>query len=118
VRTLPLKDDEPVTDPALNAVFQAGATATLCLVEHLTDTTPMPDPRKAPPSHSFVVGDLASILLCRITGRLFEDQLPPEVRESFQERGVSDYFDYVHISENRIALRRNWEEWLRNRNKK
>ena len=117
VRTIPFKD-ESVPDNAFNEIIKAGEDAIDCLVARLVDATPMADPRKSFTSRRFVVGDLASILLCRITGRPFEDQLPPEVRQDFPTRGVAAYFDYVEVRENRKALQANWKQWLAQRRPK
>jgi hypothetical protein len=111
VHVIPFKG-EKVEDAAYNAIIKAGETPIPCLVENLVNTAPMQDPRKAPPSKTFVVADLAGMLLCQITGRPFDDQLPPEVRESFPERGVAAYFDYVKDAENRASLQADWQKFL------
>ena len=109
-------NSEKVEDAAYNALIAAGETAIPCLVENLVNTTPMPDPRKAPGLRAtYVVADLAGSLLCEITGRPFEDQLPAELRASFDVRGVLVYFEYVEKPENRISLQADWRKWLKDR---
>lgn len=47
-------------DPIYNGLMAKGRAAMPCLIEKITDTTPMPDPRSAPAIADFRVGDLAS----------------------------------------------------------
>jgi hypothetical protein len=60
IEVLPLKD-EPVSDPAYNALVSAGEAAIPCLIRKITDETLMKDPRSAPKVGSVAVGDTASL---------------------------------------------------------
>lgn len=118
VRVLPFKN-EKVEDKAYYAIVEGGEASIPCLVANVVNTNLMPDPRKAPgPYRAYAVGDLAINLLCKITGRSFEELLPPDVRASYDQRGVAAYFDYVKKPENRVALQKDWQNWLAKREQK
>ena len=112
IKAVPFKR-EPVGDEVYNALMQQGGAAVPCLVARVTDTTKMDDPRLSPKYHDFRVGDMAHIMLARITGVAFEQFLPSEVKAEWQERGVYAYFEYVREEKNRAALQSAWQTWLR-----
>ncbi len=102
-------------DEAYLALRNAGEAVVPCLIEKITDTTPMPDPRMAPKYSGTVVGDVAFFMLLDITGLEFEALLPDEVRESCRVNGVYAYFDYVANSEHRAQLQQRLRDWWRQR---
>jgi hypothetical protein len=104
VREIPFKADETPSDAAYRDIIGAGRSAIPCLVDRVTDVTPMPDPRKAPPAPGFVVGDLAVMLLAEVSGVPFDDLMPEEVRRRLPHDGVYAYFAYVATPSNRKAL--------------
>jgi hypothetical protein len=104
---------ERVEDPIYNGIVKYGRAAVPCLIERITDVTPMKDPRKAPIYRGFKIGDAAVFLLHRITGLPLEEMLPEEVNERMKEDGVYAYFDYVRRPANRAAIQHRWSEWLK-----
>jgi hypothetical protein len=107
VRRIPFKD-ELVDDAVYNELMAAGDAAVPCLIEKITDVGRMHDPRTAPVAADFRVGDLAFILLSRITKVPIEEMLPAEVTREFSERGIYAYFAYVQKSEHRQLIQKRW----------
>ena len=112
VRKLPFKG-EPVDDPAYNEIMNAGPEALPCLIEKVSDTKEMPDPRQSPTVSSFKVGDLAYFMFVRITKLDFVALLPPEVQQAYATDGVYAYFGFVEKPENRTILKDSMTKWYR-----
>ena len=109
IRSIPMKGQGQ--DEAYLALMNAGEAAIPCLIDKITDVTPMVDPRMAPTYQGIVVGDVAIIMLVRITEMDFPELLPDEVKEDYRVRGVYAYFDYTAEPANREALQHRWREW-------
>ena len=112
IKVVPIKD-ELVSDEVYNGLITAGKEAVPCLVERITDTTKMRDPRKAPHYPDFRVGDAAFFVLLDITKVPFEQMLPETVRAKIRDQGVYAYFEYVEKVENRRTLQSRWRDWLK-----
>lgn len=109
---IPFKD-ERVDSEIYNGIMAEGRNSVPCLVHKLTDLTRMKDPRTAPTYSDFRVGDLAFILLARITGTPFEQMLPHQVQARMSDEGVYAYFRYVQRPANRKTLQQKWRVWLK-----
>ncbi len=114
IRVLPHKD-EPINDPAYNALLGAGEKAIPCLIRRITDTTPMRDPRTAPGYTGIDnrVGDVALWVLIDITKLDFVQLLPSHVQEDFKDEGVLAYFKYVQHEKHRKILQDKLYQWYR-----
>jgi hypothetical protein len=110
VKEIPFKG-EHVNDEAYNEIVSQGKAAIPCLIEKITDTTRMKDPRSAPTYSDFRVGDLAFFLLVEITKTPFEQMLPDLAKSRMKNDGVYAYFEYVERPDNRKALQAKWKEW-------
>jgi hypothetical protein len=104
--------DEPVNDAVYNKIAQAGPSIIPCLVNRITDTTKMRDPRSEPTFSDFRVGDLAFFLLVQLKKVPFETMLPSEVQARLKTEGVYAYFRYVSRFKNRQILQKRVREWL------
>ena len=116
LRVIPFRRGE-TDDEVYLALMKEGRGAVTCLVERITDTTEMKDPREAPPVY-FVVGDAAVMMLTEITGISIKECLPEEFASKWRDKGIYSYFSYVWKSKsNRQELQRCWlehvEEWLK-----
>lgn len=107
VRKLPFKG-ERIDDPVYNELIAYGEEVVPCLIEKISDTTPMKDPRQAPSAPDFRVGDLAFFLLSDITNTSLQEVLPEEVVARMDERGIYAYFDYVQREKNRKVIQDLW----------
>jgi hypothetical protein len=117
IRILPMKG-EPVQDDAYN-VLKANRHAVLpCLVEKLTDTTQVPDPRKAPKYAKVTVGDVALFLIVEFGDVELTQFLPDSVKGQFDAQGIYAYFDYVADVEHRKTIQKEAREWLIKRTEK
>lgn len=112
IQRIPFKD-EPVDSEVYNRIMGRGKAALPCLINSITDLTRMKDPRTAPTYPDFRVGDLAFILLVRITRTPFEQMLPDQVKSRMSAEGVYAYFQYVQRPTNRRVLQRKWRVWLK-----
>ena len=86
-----------------------------CLVERLTDTTQVPDPRKAPKYSKVTVGDVSFFLIVEFGDVELTRFLPENVRSKYDTQGIYAYFDYVTVLENRKALQKEVRAWLKQR---
>ena len=119
IKVIPFKEPNE-TDPIYEALVAKGDAALPCLLEKVTDTTRMPDPRRAPQWQHYAVGDTALFLLVRVVGggdgleseRLLTEMLPEDSRQEWKTNGVYAYFNYVSEPRNRKALQRWWKKWL------
>jgi hypothetical protein len=112
LRQMPFKS-EPVDDPIYNGLIKEGSKAVQCLIERISDTALMPDPRKAPPVPGFAVGDAAVVMLARITKVSVLACLPEEVASKWSDQGMYAYFDYVSSPENRKDLQHCWQRQIK-----
>ena len=125
IDTLP--DKEPaVTNPIYESLILKGDEAIPCLVENISDTTPIPDPRYSVTHwQHFAVGDTAVFILLKILSKdenskwekLMLEMLPPKYAAEWESNGVYAYFNYVSEERNRKVLRKWWIQWLK-QNKK
>lgn len=121
IDTLPTFDPNE-TDPIYEALMLKGEDAIPCLVDKISDLTPIPDPRYSVPHwQHFVVGDTAVFTMLDIISRhddgrweeLMQDSLPPKNRGEWKTNGVYAYFNYVSEPRNRKELQRWWKKWLK-----
>ena len=99
-------------DKTYDEFRKAGSQVIPCLVQKITDKTPMPDPRQAPIYSAVRVGDVAFWLLNDIADVPFEAMLPEPVQEEMRTRGVYAYFGWVKHDRNRRILQNNVRKWL------
>lgn len=109
IQSLPAKGRG--SDPVYLAIMESGHTVVPCLIEKITDTTPMPDPRMAPSYDGVVVGDVAFFLFVRIARVDFAAMLPDPVRREYGEQGVYSYFSYVSDFPGRLELQQRCRDW-------
>lgn len=120
IDTMPTHEPN-VTDPIYESLIAKGEEAIPCLVEKISDTTSMPDPRYSVPRwQHFKVGDAAVFILLDIISRddlesekLMIQSLSTKYAEEWETNGIYAYFSYVSESKNRSALQRWWKNWLK-----
>lgn len=119
IDTLPTRDPN-ITDPIYESLIAKGEEALPCLIEKITDTTSVPDPRySVPPWQHYKVGDTAVFVLLDIASagddaweRLMRESLPKKSAEEWETNGIYAYFNYVSEPKNRKELQRWWKNWL------
>ena len=111
IKVLPMKG-EAVEDEAYNELRSKRSEVLTCLVEKVSDVTPMPDPRKAPRYSNVTVGDVAVFLLSDFTCASIEDILPEPVKLKYEEHGIYAYFEFVENPANRALIQKRWRDWL------
>lgn len=108
--------NEKVDDEVYNGLIELKEAAIPCLIDKLTDTTRMTDPRQAPSVSDFRVGDVAFFVLLDIVNVPFdvpfERILPQEVMSKWEDEGVYAYFKYTETPENRKLLQERWRTWF------
>jgi hypothetical protein len=113
IKAIPAKPELSVDDEHYNNLRSNSVEAEECLVELITDATPMTDPRDEPTRvRNFVVGDLAFFLLTDFDLVPFEQVLPEEVQALLPQLGVLAYFQWVNVPGNREVLQQNCRDWL------
>ena len=119
IKKLPYRDPND-TDPIYEALISKGKEAMPCLIEKITDETPMPDPREAPVWSNYKVGDTAVFILARLADEakittedeILVQMLPAKYKKEWKTNGVYAYFNYVSESKNREELQRWWQIWI------
>lgn len=110
---VPLKTDWPIEDKYYISLRAQSTNAKHCLIEQITNETPMKDPRSEPTKvEGFVVGDLAFFLLADFGFVDFNEVLPDDVQAKLPDRGVLAYFNWVKASGNRQALQDRCRQWV------
>jgi SanA protein len=102
--------DPIVTDDTYDALDRLGAYSLPCLVNRLTDTRWMPDPRSEPLLGVPVVGDVAYMIL---GDKGVPDVLPALAHKKPNELRMDDYFLWPSVGDNRQRLQNAVEAWLR-----
>jgi hypothetical protein len=111
IEHLPFKDDQPIEDTAYRDLVDAGEAVLPCLIEKVSDATPMKDPRKIPGPTDTRVGDVAYFVLVRISKLDFIELLPAKVQKEYETEGVYAYHWYVSKPKNRLQLQAKLKEW-------
>lgn len=105
-------EEEKSGDPVYDGLLASGRAAIPGLVDKITDTTIMADPRESPHVHGFMVGDAAVFMLHDITREPLESILPAAVAEEWKTEGVYAYFSYVENFKNRKKVQKWWKDWM------
>ncbi|MGH9843662.1 MAG: hypothetical protein ACREEM_33415 [Blastocatellia bacterium] len=105
--------NESVSDEIYNGLIKQGKAALPCLINRITATAMMRDPRPGPIHLDFRVGDAAFFLVHEITGVPLEQMLPDQIKRRWGKEGVYAYFKYVEKTVNRKALQNRWKAWLK-----
>lgn len=116
LKKIPYDTRKPAGDPVYDELIAAGKGAIPCLIDKITDTTLIPDPREGDPHVAeFRVGDAAVFILMIITGvdSHPEQMLPRKYANLWEEEGIYAYFYYVEKASNRRQL----QAWWRTRSK-
>ena len=116
IKDWPFDLKEGISDEVLDGLFKQGELSIPCLIDKLTDTAKMKDPRSDPTNYSdFRVGDAAFFLLLEITDVSLEEMLPASLKKNVKDNGVYAYFEYVEKQQNRKLLQQKWQEWLKHK---
>lgn len=95
IKELPYSYEEMGVDSNYDALYQAGEAVIPCLIDKITDTTVMADPRCPRISEDTKVGDVAYFVLVGITKIKFEEMLPASVQKKYLAEGVYAYHSYI-----------------------
>ena len=101
--------DPPVTDDVYDTLVWLGPYSLQCLVDRLTDTRWMPDPRSEPLLGAPVVGDVAYMILA---DKGVQDVLPELAHKKPNELRMDDYFLWPSIGNRRLRLQTAVRGWL------
>lgn len=101
--------DPPVTDDVYDTLVWLGPYSLPCLVDRLTDTRWMPDPRSEPLLGVPVVGDVAYMVLA---DKGVHDVLPQLAHKKPSEMRMDDYFLWPSIGNHRLRLQGAVHSWL------
>lgn len=111
IRNIPPKQGVLVNDPHYNALKTDPKWAKNCLLDRITNETPMKEPRLSEPTKvdGFVVGDLAFFLLADFGLVSFDAVM---VEAGLPGRVVLAYFEWVKKPGNRGKLQVLCREWI------
>lgn len=101
--------DAAVLDDTYDALVSLGAYSLPCLVNRLTDTRWMPDPRSEPLLGAPVVGDVAYMILGE---KGVPDVLPGLAHKNPSELRMDDYFLWPSVGDHRKQLQNAVRAWL------
>jgi len=103
-------DDSPVFDDTYDALLRLGSHSLPCLVNRLSDTRWMPDPRTEPLLGAPLVGDVAYMIL---GDKGVSDVLPSLTHKGPHELRMDDYFRWPSVGDHRQRLQNAVRAWLR-----
>ncbi len=101
---------EMAGDDTYNALYRLGRYSIPCLVDRLTDSRWMPDPRSEPLLGAPVVGDVAYMML---GDKGVPDVLPGLAHKKATELRMDDYFLWPSVGDHRKRLQEAVRAWLR-----
>ncbi|MBK8464462.1 MAG: hypothetical protein IPL32_01400 [Chloracidobacterium sp.] len=111
IKQLPHDRGEKGVDSVYDQIFAAGESLTPCLIENITNTRIMKDPRCPTVSKATTVGDVSYFLLVRIEGFDFTKFLPTDIQEKYKTNGVYAYHEYIDRLGARTELREKLRVW-------
>ena|SRR5215212_10624595 len=111
IKVLPMKGEKGI-DATVDAFMDTGLRPVPCLIDKVTDETPMADPRQAPTYSETKVGDIAFFLIARISNLDYAAVLPAAVTAKLPDQGIYAYFEYVEKPKNRKTLQTNLRAWF------
>ncbi len=114
IEAIPFKGNEyqsGYSDEEFETIIKHGEKAIPCLIEKITDSTKMNDPRCPKFTNNFTVGDMAYFLLYRIGKFDFVEMLPINVQERYKTTGTFAYHVFVEQKGNRQQLQSTLKEW-------
>lgn len=114
IQVFPFKGERG-EDAVYDEFMAAGDAVVPCLIERVTDTSKILDPRQEPgfPDVETRLGDIAYFLIVDITKIQFTELLPPDVQKRYKDEGVHAYFKFVEKPSNRKELQDNLYAWYR-----
>lgn len=115
IKEFPHDVGEKGVDAAWDALIDAGETVVPCLIDKITDTTVMPDPRCPRFTDKLKVGDTAYFVLIDILKIGFTEMLPVDVQKRYKTNGTFAYHEYIERKGNRKELQTKLREWYRSK---
>jgi len=112
IKELP-KNNYTGVDAAYDALIEAGDDVVPCLIERVTDTTIVHDPRCPIISRGTTVGDVAYFVLIDIVKIGFVELLPADVQEKYKTAGVYAYHEHIETKGARKRLQAKLHQWYR-----
>ena len=112
IKILPFKGEQG-KDATYDSLMVAGDAVIPCLIDRVTDVTPMQDPRESLKFEDTRVGDIAYFVLTDITGMDFTAPLPTRVKREYKDEGVYAYFRFVEKLENRQKIQNALRAWFK-----
>lgn len=115
IKKIPYDPRKITGDPIYDGLISQGKKAIPCLINKITDTTLIADPRSAPQVLDFRVGDAAVFILLIITEQNWqpEKMLSSDYAKKWESDGVYAYFAYVEDISNRKKLQQWWSKWAK-----
>ena len=115
LKAMPYDPQEKNGDPVYEGLMEQNMLAVPCLVERITDTTPMHDPGPGPVFPDYRVGDAAVFMLLYVTNEEWdpETMLSREYAKRWKTEGIYAYFGFVEKSENRKKIQLWWKDWMK-----
>ncbi len=120
LKRIPYDTDQTADDPIYDGLKSKGNAAIPCLIEKITDETPMTDPREAPTVSDFKVGDAAVFMLLIVSKQDWQPStmFPPQYAKLWDSDGIYVYFSYVEKKANRKKNQIWWKKWAEDRENK
>ncbi len=114
IKELPRKSG---VDAVYDSLISADQKVVPCLIEKITDTAIMPDPRCPRITSETRIGDVAYFVLTKILNIGFVEMFPPEMQEKYKTEGVYAYHEYIEQKDHRKKLQSDLREWYRQNQK-
>lgn len=110
LKLIPFHSDSRGQDPLYDEIMNARDAVVPCLIERVTDTKVMTDPRETTKRNGTTVGDVAFFLLVEI-GFDIRSFLPQEVQKEYDVMGIDSFTAYAQKPEHRKELQEKLLDW-------
>ena len=111
IRQLPKDYGVRGADAAYDAIVAGGESVVPCLIDNITNTRVMTDPRCPTISTATTIGDISYFLLIDILKLKFTDLLPLKVRQDYKTTGAYAYHRHIDRPGARKQLQAKLRHW-------
>lgn len=111
INELPRDWGQKGVDKTYDSIVDAGDVVVPCLINNITNTKVMKDPRCPTISTATTVGDISYFILVDLLKLNFVQLLPDDVKQSYKTNGVYAYHEYIDKKGSRKELQQKLRKW-------
>ena len=112
IKELPRDWGEKGVDKTYDEIVAAGEAVVPCLIQNITITKVMRDPRCPTISTATTIGDVSYFILVDLLHLKFTELLPAKTQDDFKTNGVYAYHEYIDQRGSRKELQQKLRNWF------